>query len=148
MTAMRPERDALARLFESSVEKAMDDAQARLADEQGPGVDWLVVLSAWALLLEGAQPTADKITELARELSPSSNALHSLATKVFLVGPDGSSMMESAVRVFGTVEGALDWLFAANTALGGNTPASLLSQPEGTTRVSDLLGRIEHGVFS
>lgn len=145
---MKPERDALAKLFESSVEKAMDDAQARLADEQGPGVDWLVVLSAWALLLEGAQPTAEKIADLARELSPSKDSHPSLSSRVLQVGPEGSSMIETAVRVFGNIERALDWLFAANTALGGRAPASLLSQPDGATIVADALGRIEHGVFS
>ena len=126
----------------------MDDAQARLREEQGPGVDWLVVLSAWALLLEGSQPTAEKIATMARNLSPHPDAASSITGRVFQIGPEGASMMETAVHVFGSVERALDWMFAANTALGGRAPASFLSQPDGSTIVSDLLGRIEHGVFS
>lgn len=51
-----------------------------------------------------------------------------------------------AVEVLGTSEKALRWLNTPIRSLGDRTPASLLSSPEGITRVEDALGRIEHGV--
>jgi putative toxin-antitoxin system antitoxin component (TIGR02293 family) len=52
-----------------------------------------------------------------------------------------------AVEVLGTSEKALRWLNTPIRSLGDQTPASLLSSPEGITRVEDALGRIEHGVW-
>lgn len=53
-----------------------------------------------------------------------------------------------AEKVFGDAAAAADWLNSKNTALGGVTPRSLLNTGGGTQSVLDVLGRIEHGVFS
>lgn len=43
---------------------------------------------------------------------------------------------------------ALDWLKRPNRALGGARPLDLLDTEIGGENVLDVLGRIEHGVFS
>ena len=53
----------------------------------------------------------------------------------------------SAVETFGKTNG-LRWLGAANRALGGATPASLLATEDGGRAVETLLGRIDHGIAS
>ena len=53
-----------------------------------------------------------------------------------------------AEEVFGSAAAAEQWLKARIPALGQVTPLSLLDTDEGAQRVADILGRIEHGVFS
>ena len=55
----------------------------------------------------------------------------------------------AASNLFGGDMAAIDkWLNQPVYALGDNTPANMLSSEIGTQRVLDLLGRLEHGVFS
>ena len=54
----------------------------------------------------------------------------------------------SAVDVFGSPERASKWLQRPNRALGGVTPLSLMDTDPGARLVEQILGRIEHGVFS
>jgi putative toxin-antitoxin system antitoxin component (TIGR02293 family) len=51
-------------------------------------------------------------------------------------------------RVFGNPEKASRWLRKPNSALGGHTPMSLLKSETGARTVDDLLGQIDHGMFS
>lgn len=53
-----------------------------------------------------------------------------------------------AHNVLGAHDKALRWLHRENRALGGTVPLSLLDTDIGTQAVEDVLGRIEHGVFS
>ena len=53
-----------------------------------------------------------------------------------------------AAEVLGGREEASLWLHAPNRALGGQTPLELLDTDLGSRQVEDVLGRIEHGVFS
>jgi len=50
--------------------------------------------------------------------------------------------------VFGSHKKFKTWAFTPNTALGSEKPFSLLDTSFGAAIVSDLLGRIEHGVYS
>ncbi len=52
------------------------------------------------------------------------------------------------IEVFGDQENFFKWLKLPNTALGGMQPYELIEMPGGVTKVKDILGRIEHGVFS
>jgi len=52
-----------------------------------------------------------------------------------------------AVEVFGSREKALRWLKAPVRSLGDRSPLSLMDSQEGIQRVSDVLGRVEHGVW-
>ncbi|MFL6203270.1 MAG: antitoxin Xre/MbcA/ParS toxin-binding domain-containing protein [Thermoanaerobaculia bacterium] len=53
-----------------------------------------------------------------------------------------------AAEVLGGREEASRWLHAANRALGGQTPLELLDTDLGSRQIEDVLGRIEHGVYS
>ena len=53
-----------------------------------------------------------------------------------------------AAEVLGGREQASRWLHAPNRALGGQTPLELLDTDLGSRQVEDVLGRIEHGVYS
>lgn len=53
-----------------------------------------------------------------------------------------------AVDVFESQERARDWLETENRALGGQRPLELLDTDAGAREVDDVLGRIEHGIFS
>jgi len=52
-----------------------------------------------------------------------------------------------AQRVFGSPEGALEWLRAPNPALDHEVPLSLLRTATGATLLESVLTRIEYGVY-
>ena len=53
-----------------------------------------------------------------------------------------------AEEALGNVAAAHRWLARPNRALGGAAPINLLDSDAGTLAVSQVLGRIEHGVYS
>jgi putative toxin-antitoxin system antitoxin component (TIGR02293 family) len=53
-----------------------------------------------------------------------------------------------AVETLGDQDKASLWLHAPNRALGGQVPLELLDTDLGTRQVEEVLGRIEHGVYS
>ena len=53
-----------------------------------------------------------------------------------------------ADRVFGDAEKSSRWLRKKSAALAGNTPLALLKSETGARAVDDLLGQIDHGMFS
>lgn len=57
-------------------------------------------------------------------------------------------LLEHATRTFGDEADAADWLRSTNVALGGFVPLDLADTELGAREVDDLLGRIEHGVYS
>lgn len=50
--------------------------------------------------------------------------------------------------VFGLQENFFKWLALPNTSLGGMEPQTLIEMPGGVSKVKDVLGRIEHGIYS
>lgn len=52
------------------------------------------------------------------------------------------------IEVFESKENFFKWLQLPNTALGGMQPQQLIELPDGTSKVRDILGRIEYGVYS
>lgn len=52
------------------------------------------------------------------------------------------------IEVFGDKENFFKWLNLPNTALGGFQPIELIEIPDGISKVRDIIGRIEHGVYS
>ena len=52
------------------------------------------------------------------------------------------------IEVFKNQDNFFKWLKLPNTALGGLEPQILLELPGGVSKVRDILGRIEHGVYS
>lgn len=51
-------------------------------------------------------------------------------------------------EVFESKENFFKWLDLQNTALGGLEPKQLLEIPGGISKVRDLIGRIDYGVYS
>lgn len=51
-------------------------------------------------------------------------------------------------EVFNHKENFFKWLNLPNSALGGMQPQELIEIPGGVSKVKDLLGRIEYGVYS
>jgi putative toxin-antitoxin system antitoxin component (TIGR02293 family) len=51
-------------------------------------------------------------------------------------------------EVFGSEENFFKWLNLPNTSFGGMEPIELIEIPGGISKVEDLIGRIEHGVYS
>jgi len=60
---------------------------------------------------------------------------------------DVDLIVDRAVEVIGDRNQALRWLGTPIRALDYATPISMLGTSEGTARVQDLLGQIEHGVL-
>ena len=52
-----------------------------------------------------------------------------------------------AEEVLGGHDEAVTWLKQPNRSLGGRTPLDLLRTDAGASMVTDVLGRLEHGVF-
>lgn len=59
-----------------------------------------------------------------------------------------SELFLQGANIFGNKENFFQWLELPNTAIGGMKPGELLYVPEGISKLKDILGRIEHGVFS
>lgn len=60
-----------------------------------------------------------------------------------------SSIFEKAVELFeGEVSSAVQWLAAPKRALGNQTPLQYARTEVGAREVENLIGRLEHGVFS
>ena len=59
-----------------------------------------------------------------------------------------SHLFQRAAEVLGNIEETRRWFSSPRKALGGKTPMELSDTDIGAREVEDLLGRIEHGVFS
>ena len=59
-----------------------------------------------------------------------------------------AALLDRAVQVFDDEADAADWLRTPNLALGGVAPLALADTELGAREVDDLLGRLEHGVYS
>jgi len=57
-------------------------------------------------------------------------------------------LMGKAVEVFESEENARRWLTSAQFGLGGAVPLDYAETEVGAREIEDLLGRIEHGVYS
>jgi putative toxin-antitoxin system antitoxin component (TIGR02293 family) len=67
-----------------------------------------------------------------------------LSVKLFEI----SGLFLYGSEIFGSKEAFFKWLNLPNTALGGMQPSELIDIPEGVSKIKDILGRIEHGVYS
>jgi putative toxin-antitoxin system antitoxin component (TIGR02293 family) len=57
-------------------------------------------------------------------------------------------LIQKGLEIFEDKEDFLDWLKSRNQALGDVKPMELLRSQLGMHEVSELLGRIEHGIYS
>jgi len=97
-----------------------------------------VSLSQVASILSSSEPTLYRRIKSNKSL-PKNDAIKLLeVTDLFLYGES----------LFGSKEDFFKWMELPNTALGGMRPMELVGFPEGVSKVMDLLGRIEFGVYS
>ena len=57
-------------------------------------------------------------------------------------------ILAHAERTLESRQKAIDWLRRPNRALNGDSPLRLIDTDIGAGQVDDILGRIEHGIFS
>jgi putative toxin-antitoxin system antitoxin component (TIGR02293 family) len=70
--------------------------------------------------------------------------------------PDESDRLLRAARILGRSlelfegdrDGAVEWLLTSQPALGGASPMDVAKTEIGAREVEDLIGRLEHGVYS
>ena len=89
-------------------------------------------------MLNVSEPTLYRWTKVNKDLDRNfSIRLFELAD-LFLYG----------IEVFEDKENFFKWLNLPNTALGGFEPQELVMIPGGVSKVKDIIGRIEYGVYS
>ena len=93
--------------------------------------------------------------ELARLINiPARTYARRVAGKARLTLPEGERaarlmhLFDRAKQVFGTGENVRTWLHTELPALGWRTPIDFAQTEPGAREVENLIGRIEHGVFS
>lgn len=59
-----------------------------------------------------------------------------------------TNLFQYAIRVFSSKRAFFSWLYQDNISIGGIAPMQLLEIPEGISKVRDIIGRIEYGVYS
>ncbi len=60
---------------------------------------------------------------------------------------DREACIARAVQALGSAEKVQRWLQKPSRALGGERPIDLLASEDGTRRVEQALGQLEHGVM-
>lgn len=95
-------------------------------------------LELTAHLLNVSEPTIYRWTKANRTLDRNFSVNLFEITALFLYGSE----------VLGSQDHFFKWLNLPNTALGGMEPRELVEIPGGVSKVRDILGRIEHGVYS
>ncbi|MDO5523343.1 MAG: DUF2384 domain-containing protein [Bacteroidia bacterium] len=91
-----------------------------------------------AQMLNISEPTLYRWTKSDKNLERNFSVTLIEKTDLFLYGEE----------IFGNKQRFFQWLALPNTALGGMEPQELIEIPEGVSKVRDLLGRIEYGVYS
>lgn len=91
-----------------------------------------------AYLLNVSEPTIYRWLRTSKKLERNVSVQLFELTDLFLYGSE----------VFENKENFFKWIDLPNAAFGGLQPKELLDIPGGIAKVYDLLGRIEHGVYS
>ncbi|MFT5820059.1 MAG: putative toxin-antitoxin system antitoxin component (TIGR02293 family) [Crocinitomix sp.] len=91
-----------------------------------------------ALMLNVSSPTIYRWIRDNKSLERNLSVQLFELTDLFLYGSE----------IFSGKENFIKWLNLPNTALGGLEPQQLVEIPGGISKVKDVLGRIEHGVYS
>ncbi|GAA0878637.1 hypothetical protein GCM10009119_16050 [Algoriphagus jejuensis] len=112
------------------------------------GVDAQIIENFWthfelskaetSKLLNISEPTIYRWTKSGKKLDRNYSIQIFELTDLFLYGQE----------VFESQHNFFQWLEMPNMALGGFEPREILEIPGGLSKVRDLLGRIDHGVFS
>lgn len=85
------------------------------------------------------------VTERTLQRRSANSLLNSTTSQqVILIG----QLITKGEEFFGNRENFQNWLKQPNTALGGYIPLDILDTTIGVQLVMDVLGRLEHGVYS
>lgn len=95
-------------------------------------------LEVTAQMLNISEPTIYRWTKSNKILE------RNFSVKLFEI----ADMFLYGAQVFGNKENFFKWLRLPNTALGGMEPQELVDIPGGVSKVKDVIGRVEHGVYS
>ena len=95
-------------------------------------------LNQTAKMLDVSEPSIYRWSKSNKKLD------RNVAVKLFEI----SELFFFGIEVFGNKDNFYKWLDLPNIALGGIQPRELIDIPEGITKVKDLIGRIEYGIFS
>lgn len=68
--------------------------------------------------------------------------------RIYMSYETKQKVIKRAIEVFQDTENAHKWLNTPNRALDNKIPMNLLQNPTAAQMVLDVLGRIEHGVYS
>ncbi|WP_442902536.1 antitoxin Xre/MbcA/ParS toxin-binding domain-containing protein [Frigidibacter sp. MR17.24] len=107
-------------------------------------------------LLLGSRPSQIRATILDVDQASQSSLLAPLTSHVvarslgLMSAPHDiniACIREQAASALGSPQAADDWLAEPALALGGRSPANMLETAEGLKEVSDLLVRMEFGVY-
>ncbi len=90
-----------------------------------------------AHLLNISEPTLYRWTKNNKNLDRNASIKLFEIADLFLRGTD----------VFESKESFFQWMKMPNKSIGGMRPMELVELPEGISKVKDMLGRIEHGIF-
>lgn len=93
---------------------------------------------ATAHILNTSAPTMYRWISSSKKLDRNYSVRLFEVTELFLYGTE----------VFESQDNFFKWLSLPNTALGGMEPQELIEIPDGISKVKDVLGRIEHGIYS
>lgn len=91
-----------------------------------------------ANILNLSEPTLYRLLKSKNDLKRNNSVQLLEIADLFLYG----------IEVFDSNENFFKWLQLPNTSLGGIKPEELLEIPGGISKVRDVLGRIEHGIYS
>lgn len=91
-----------------------------------------------AHMLNVSEPTLYRWTKANKNLE------RNFSVKLFEI----ADLFLYGIEVFGEKDIFFKWLNLPNTALGGLEPQELIEIPGGVSKVKDILGRIEYGVYS
>jgi len=91
-----------------------------------------------ANMLNVSEPTLYRWTKANKNLDRNFSVKLFEIADLFLYGEE----------VFGNRNSFFQWLNLPNTSLGGLQPQELIEIPGGVSKVKDILGRIEYGVYS
>lgn len=84
------------------------------------------------------------VSTLYRWIKSNKNLERNYSIKLFEI----ADLFLYGIEVFESKENFFKWLNLPNTALGGLEPLELIELPDGVSKVRDIIGRIEHGVYS
>ncbi len=95
-------------------------------------------LDTTAQMLNVSEPSIYRWTKANKNLE------RNLSIKLFEI----TDLFVHGTEVFGSKDNFFKWLNLPNPSLGGMLPQELIEIPEGISKINNILGRIEHGVYS